>query len=479
MANQVLFNPSPTQTKFLEAVFAGNHKYILFGGSIRGGKTYAVLGAILLLCKKYPGSRWVIVRDSLMNLKLTTIPSFFKLCPINFIKRYNQDTQTVTFTNDSQVLFFGEGYEDDKELLRWRGLECSGFVLEECNEMQESSFYKAIERAGTHIPAAPAIKPRPIILLTCNPSKNWVKTLWYDRYKAETLPTDWRYMPSKITDNPYIMADAGYMESLKNMPSYEYSVFVEGDWELQEKSGLEFYKGFDLDKHAADCNYDPTLPLLFSFDENVNPFLTCIVGQLKSVRENGSIRNELRIIDEILGRHPNNTLESVTSMILTKYPPSRHRSVVEIYGDATSRKEDTKLEKGHNFYSLIMGYLKRYVAIRDCVSKSNEGVGIRGAWINAVLEKEVSGVKILIDKQCKQVISDFVLTKENPDRTKHKAMTTDPKTKVRYQTVGHCSDAFDYMLTGKFKCEFNNYKFGGQSSIGIIIGKNPPSKHSY
>ena len=111
---------------------------------------------------------------------------------------------------------------DDKELNRFKGLECNGFLLEEINELHQQTFYKCIERAGSHIiPNG----PKPIILATCNPTNNWVKELVYDHWKEGTLPPNWMYIPSKIFDNPFIPQD--YLESLKSMPRYEYQVFVE------------------------------------------------------------------------------------------------------------------------------------------------------------------------------------------------------------------------------------------------------------
>ncbi|WP_323162251.1 hypothetical protein, partial [Pseudomonas fluorescens] len=90
-----------------------------------------------------------LVRSTLQTLKLNTIPSFVKICPTNFVKKYNQDTQTVTFQNYSQIIFLGENYADDKELNRFKGLEVNGFLLEEINELQQKTFYKCIERAGS------------------------------------------------------------------------------------------------------------------------------------------------------------------------------------------------------------------------------------------------------------------------------------------------------------------------------------------
>ena len=317
MSKQVLFESFPKQEEFLEAVFSNKYNFILYGGAIRGGKTFAGLGALLLLSKIYPKSKWMVVRNTLQTLKLNTIPSFFKVCPKSFIKSYNQDIQTVTFTNGSQIIFFGENYADDKELNRLKGAETNGFLFEEINECQQKTFYKAIERAGSHI--IPKM-PKPLILATCNPSNNWVKELVYDKWKLNDLPDKWLYIPSKITDNPFIPED--YKESLKSMPPYEYEVFVNGNWDLQERSGAEFYKYFSLDKHVKPCHYEPSLPLHISWDENVNPYLPCGIFQLQG--------KEIRFIDLILGRNPKNTIKDVCKEFIFRY--SGHKSGLFVYG---------------------------------------------------------------------------------------------------------------------------------------------------
>lgn len=452
---QVLFESFPKQEEFLKAVFSFKYNFIMYGGAIRGGKTFAGLSALLLLSKKFHNSKWVVVRNNLQTLKRTTIPSFNKICPTSFIKTYNQDTQTVTFTNGSQILFLGENYDDDKELNRFRGIECNGFLLEEVNELQEVTFYKCIERAGSHIIPN---QPKPMILATANPANNWVKTNIYDKYKADALPHNWLYIPSKITDNPYIPAD--YLESLKSMPRYQYEVFVEGNWDIQLKVGGEFYKCFELDKHVRQCPYNPNLPLHISFDENVNPYLPMGIYQIDG--------RHIMQIDEIAGVNPNNTIKAVCGEFSRKYPS--HNAGLFIYGDATSKKADVKLEQGHNFFRLITDALAQYKP-RLRVGTSNPSVAMRGSFINAVFENEFDGIKITFDPLCKRSINDFVLTKESADGTKNKEMETDPTTKVRSQKVGHYSDCFDYMIVQAFADSFAKYQRGG-ANIRPHVGKN-------
>jgi hypothetical protein len=371
-------------------------------------------------------------------------------------------TMTITFLNESQIVIMAEGFDTDKELNRFRGLEVNGAFIDEVNEIQEATFDKIIERSGSwfHSPNCPTK-----ILLSCNPTNAWVKDRFYEKWKSGTLQKGMAYVPAKIFDNPYIPAP--YLESLKLLPRYQYEVFVNGNWDLQLKTGGEFYKCFELDKHVGQVKYNPNLPLHISWDDNVNPYLPCGIFQIEG--------KELRMIDEIAGISPNNTVKSVCNEIIRRY--GSHTSGMFIYGDATAEKEDTKMEKGYSFYRLIIDNLKQFKP-NNRVLRSNPSVVMRGNWINTVLEKEIGGVKMIFDESCKKAINDFVMTKEDADGTKHKEQETDPKTKVRSQKYGHFSDLTDYIMVTAFANEFAKYQAGDVVS-NISYGKNSLSKNRY
>jgi hypothetical protein len=103
---------------------------------------------------------------------------------------------------------------------------------------------------------------------------------------------------------------------------------------------------------------------------------------------------------------------------------------------------------------------------------------MRGNWINTILEKELGGISVTINEKNKKAINDFVNLKEAADGTKLKEMETDPRTKVRYQKVGHFSDLFDYLMVSAFASDFEAYQRGG-SNILINFGKNVKSKNHY
>jgi hypothetical protein len=220
-----------TQQQFAQAVFSGAYRYLLFGGAIRGGKSYVSIGLILALAKIFPGSRWAIVRKDLPTLKRNTIPTFEKIAPRPFCGRINRSDWTVKCANGSEIIFFPESLKQDQDLDRWKGLEVNGFALEEANELSEASFNKSIERAGSWTSKGEH-QPPPLVLLTCNPARNWVYRSFYLPWRDGTLEAPYYYLPSRPADNPTLTAE--YLESLEQLKDRDaatYKRFVRGDWE--------------------------------------------------------------------------------------------------------------------------------------------------------------------------------------------------------------------------------------------------------
>ncbi len=444
----ILFEPFAQQLQFLEAVFGGHYRLILYGGSIRSGKTFAGLAGLILLSIAYPGSRWAVVRKDLQTIKKNTLPSWDKIKPINFIKSHNHETQTVTFQNGSQIIFFGENYDKDKEFNRWRGLEVKGFLLEEINELQETGYFKAIERAGSYIIKG-GKQPPPLILATTNPSRGWVKERFYDRDKAGTLPKEMIFIPANIRDNPYIPAE--YRESLKDLPRYEYEVFVNGNWDIQLKVGGEFLKDFELDNHVAPVAFDPAKTLHISLDENVQPYITLSLWQISD--------KEIYQVGELLGKPPNNTVKKLAGMLLRWLHNKEYNDMIFIYGDRTSLKEDTKLERGQNFFTILQREIEGGgYHTRMRLPKINPAVALSGNFVNAIFEMEFDGLKITIGEHCKESINDYVLTKENPEGGILKVKTKDSVTGISYEANGHITDALRYFICEAFKKSYQKYQ---------------------
>ena len=429
--------------EFLEAAFDNKHSIVLYGGAIRGGKTFAGLGTLLMLCKVYPKSRWAIVRKDLPTLKRNTIPSFQKIVPRSFMKSYNQDTQTVKFTNGSEIMFFAENYAQDKELDRWKGLEVNGFLLEEVNELEEAAFNKAIERSGSLI--LPKQPPK-LILATCNPAQNWVKEKFYDRWKANTLPDKWLYIPAKISDNPFIPKD--YLEGLKELPAYEYEVFVNGNWEIQPRTGYEFYKSFNTDYHRKRLKYDNTKALHISLDFNVVPYMTMTVWQIYKQGKGW----RLECIKEYTARPPKNTTLGIANEFKKDF--GNHVNGLFYYGDPSGKSRDTRTQQGGNDFTILHNALKDFYP-KDKVLRSAPKMVARGNFINQVFENRVDDCEIIIDESCSELLKDLLNQKEDADGKKLKEKTTQDG--ISFEKYGHCSDSLDYFICKVLEPQYKSF----------------------
>lgn len=225
---------TPRQAEFADAVFSGEYRYLLYGGAIRGGKTFAMLLLVLAFCRIYPGSRWAIVRRDLPTIKRNTLPSFERVKPAGFCGEVNRTDWYVDCTNGSRIIFFPESAERDPDLDRWKGLEVNGFALEECNEIGEKSFNKAIERAGSWV--CDGGQPPPLILATCNPTLSWVKRRWYDPWRKGEIKAPWFYLPARVDDNPHLPASyLASLETLRETDPAAYDRFVRGNWESADE----------------------------------------------------------------------------------------------------------------------------------------------------------------------------------------------------------------------------------------------------
>ena len=243
------FTETPAQRQFTQALFSGDYRYLAYGGAIRSGKSALAIMLAQTLCRVYPKSRWAIVRKDLPTLRRNVVPTFEKFRIQGFMGPINYATWIATATNGSEIVFFTESISDDPDLNRWRGLEVNGFFPDEANELQEVSWAKMIERAGSWVVPTGFTQPPPFIVPTFNPSAGWVKRIFYDPAKAGRLHAPFYFQMATIQDNPHL--PTAYVESLKSMPEREYKRFVEGDW--------SFISGTFFDELAADTHLTGSL----------------------------------------------------------------------------------------------------------------------------------------------------------------------------------------------------------------------------
>lgn len=455
---QVLFAPFPKQEEAMEAALSGRYSFILYGGAIRGGKTFWLLALFLILARIFPGSRWAIVRKSLPVIKKNLYPSWDKIKPTNFIKSHLKDTHTVTFKNGSQIIFFPENYVQDKDLDRWKGLEVNGFGFEEINECQRKSLGKAFERAGTYIIPNIKVQPKPLVVGTCNPTQGWVKKDVHDPHKEGKLPAGWLYIQSRVYDNlPLLEAQPDLLPNWKaNLTRYEFQVFVEGDWDVQLKTGGEFLRNFEVEQHVRPVNFDPRHRLSVSMDANVYPWISFTLWQFIPEGDGYVVTQ----VGECTPEDPDNTpLRSAAKLIDELNEEYEYRGTIGLFGDRSLKNRNYMSENHWTFFQTIDNQLReaKFPTV-DKIWSAPPAVHLMGDFCNAVFRGEVPGVRLEIGEHCKRSINDYIGAKTDNDGAILKNMIPHPTIKdLKYQEYGHMVDTLKDMLCQAFPKEFENH----------------------
>jgi predicted heme/steroid binding protein len=257
------------------------------------------------------------------------------------------------------------------------------------------------------------------------------------------------------------------------------SRFASGDWGTKLNAQTYYNRFVESRDVSEDYDYHPALKLISGWDDNSQPYQPSLLAQIHG-------DNELWIIDEFAGRNPLNNVVGVAPMIVKKYGGTwvyadevgkglDHRAGMEITGDATARKDDTKLEKGHDYYTIIQSELKCFKpTVR--VPDGNPDNKTRGEFVNLIFHANIFGLSIKIHPRCKLFISDMKNTMQeikNEKKSGHKDKSTKIVNGVRaVQPFGHFGDILDYIVCEYFKSEYLTYKSGNMSvdAVGGRLG---------
>lgn len=263
---------------------------------------------------------------------------------------------------------------------------------------------------------------------------------------------------STYKDNKWLPDEfKAFLEGLRKTNPYYYTIYTLGEWGNKQTGGRA-YKCFDRGKHITKVAYNPKLPLHIAFDFNVKPYMTLTLWQVYQTDYGSFIKKRAVQVDEIIGTEPNNSTKGVCKLFRQKYPA--HDAGLFVYGDPSGRKEDTRSEKGHNDFRIIVKELSEYNP-RLKVATLAPPVVQRIAWQNAIFEDELGHIELLINEKCSYTVMDYIYGKEDSDGTKFKEKYKD-ETGVQCERYHHITDANDYFLTFIFRSEFNLYLRGNR-----------------
>ncbi len=234
MENDIVLNLTYKQAEFHSAIFdrKGNirtdnilNEFNYFGG-IGSGKSRIVMTCIDQICRKYPNTHGVLIRNTYPELNDSVIPqynTYFK----QWRYVYNKTSRTCEYINGSRLDF--RAFDTDTKIL---SNEYDFIAFCQLEEVAEDLFLQSLGRNRRKAGGL----PKNIVLAEGNPSAGWVKA----RLKDKALPPEIFLVEAKTKDNPYLPPE--YEINLRrNYPDFWIARFLDGEWtNLNEMVFSEF-----------------------------------------------------------------------------------------------------------------------------------------------------------------------------------------------------------------------------------------------
>ena len=261
-----------TQKVAIKYLFDKTTNDVLFGGAAGGGKSFVGCSWLIIMALKYPKTRYLIGRSKLLNLKNTTLNTFFEVCSLWNVKanehyNFNGSSNVITFYNGSEIilkdLFL---YPSDRNFDSLGSLEITGAFIDEANQITEKAKNVVASRLRYKLDENNLI---PKLLMTCNPAKNWVYTSYYRPAQEKKLKSHKQFIQSLVTDNEYISKH--YEKQLFELDELTKQRLLFGNWE------------YDATQDSL-IDYNSILSLFESKGINGDKYITCDVARFGSDR---------------------------------------------------------------------------------------------------------------------------------------------------------------------------------------------------
>lgn len=186
-----------------------------------------------MYCYLYPGYKTFVGREELKRLMASFYPTWCEVCRRHNVPAedwtFNGQYQTILFKNGSKIDFLDLKYlPGDMLYERFGSLEYSDGVIEEAGEVD----FRAVDILKTRV-GRQTLGIRPTLLLTCNPKKGWLYSMFYQPWKAGTLPEGMAFIQSLYSDNPHLIKD--YEKQLRSISDKSTRERLLGSWDYEDE----------------------------------------------------------------------------------------------------------------------------------------------------------------------------------------------------------------------------------------------------
>jgi len=296
--------------------FQSKKKFVILYGGRGSGKSYAVAQKLVLQMLLYKKKKFFVARKTLPSLKNTCI-EFLLYWMDEFRIKYDYNKADMIITTSPaygghKILF--RALDDVRKL---KSLTDVDYVwVDEVDEISMQDFLDlSIVLRGRELPTGEYRQ----MIMTFNPGSyaRWLKELFFDNPQGE-FKTNTDIFHFTYKDNKFLsQEDKQYLEALKQVDEYFYTVYTLGQWGVLRN---KVYNNYEVKEFPI--NVEDYEEIIAGVDFGYNsPSGFVLVGV------NG---NELYVIDEIYAtRVLNSTLIALIKDKLNKY----NLTDVPIYAD--------------------------------------------------------------------------------------------------------------------------------------------------
>lgn len=202
---------------------------LFYGGAKGGGKSYLVRAKEIARRMKFKGTRGLIIRKTLPELRSNHITKLFEEYPATR-DWFNKTEKILYYPNGSSTEFSYLQSTDD--VYTYQGREYEDISIDEITQHEEQVF--KILRSSLRTTKK---NVKPTMLLTGNPGgvgHGWVKRLFIERqFRAEENESDYLFVQAKVHDNRALLdADPDYVKRLYDLPDHLRRAYLDGDWNI-------------------------------------------------------------------------------------------------------------------------------------------------------------------------------------------------------------------------------------------------------
>ena len=418
---------------------------------------------LTLSCMQFEGIRMVVarrVRKTLLETTWKTLKGVLHEWGLKQDVHYHINNQmyVVTFWNGSEIMAMELAPSpQDLDYNSLGSLEITGGFIDEVSEVPEKAVEVLTSRIRYKIAETFIVGK---MLMSSNPALTWIRNTFVmtDDGEPVVLQPGYRYIPFSLFDNPNEQFRAIYYNKLiKLRNKADRDRLLYGNWLFTTSNKMAAYWNFDGDKHLIpnlqEKFYDPTKPLILSFDFNVNPYMTCLPIQIDYTNK------IVYVFIEFIG-YPKDKLNNTpafTRHIAAKLVAQGHVGGVLLTGDPAGLARSTQTEEGVNNYTIASKNMDNAMLRPKVQLLSKQPAHTtRLEFINELLS-DYHGWTIKMDARNHRLIDDMVYQKKNPDGTKEKKkVLNDNGDKV--EKYGHCSDCLDYATIYYLNQEYTQYR---------------------